>query len=63
MKFARFAEIPVARSWRLGTEQAALKHSVRSSESAVTSYKVPHEQVMTAIELIGRNVIPVLDRD
>jgi hypothetical protein len=63
MNIARFAEIPVARSWRLGTEQAARKHPVRSSESAAASYKIPPEQVMTSIELIGRHVIPVLDRD
>ena len=25
-------------------------------------YKIPHEQVMTSIELIGKHVIPALDR-
>ncbi len=48
MKFGLFYEIPVPRP--------------RDADAEHRAYKIPHEQVMQTIELMGKHVIPEFNR-
>jgi len=69
MKFALFYEIPVARPWVAGAPDEVVERCKAYEATGaglllclVNPYKIPHEQVMKTIELMGKYVIPEFER-